>query len=92
MADQPEVTLWAAVLTRAIEDLDDAAERGGAMEWLKTPGDDIGSFQWVAFVLDMDAKRLRERILARDRARRQFNRLRSRAPQRWRMRGFPPAA
>ena len=70
LADQPAIKLWAAVLTQAIEDLESPVERGGAMEWLKTPGDEIGSFGWVADVLDMDPKRLRERILARDKTRR----------------------
>ena len=83
LADQPEAALWAAVLTQAIEDLENPVERGGAMEWLKTPGDEIGSFGWVAFTLDMDPKRLRERILTRDKARRMKAREVSRAPRRW---------
>jgi hypothetical protein len=96
MADQPEVNLWLAVLMRAIEDLDNPDERGGTMEWFKTPGDEVGSFAWIAFVLDMDPKRLRERILARDKARRATARKVARAPRRWRGWGWgyglPPAA
>lgn len=89
MANQPEVTLWSSVLMQAVVDLDNPVERGGSMEWFKALGEGVGSFRWVAFMLDMDPKRLRERIMARDKARRGMARKVMRAPRRWQRRGYP---
>ena len=84
MADQPEINLWMAVIEQAIGDLDDPAERGGALDWLRDPQDAIGTFQWIAFLMDMDPRTLLSRVLARDKARRMVTRRVARAPKRFR--------
>lgn len=63
----PEATLWSAVLSRAIFDLDIPEERIGAKTWILSTKSDLGSFHFVADMLDQNPEKLRQKIFQSDR-------------------------
>ena len=58
----PEATLWSAVLNRAILDLDIPEEQISAKAWIISTENDVGSFHFVADMLDQHPDRLRQKI------------------------------
>ena len=80
---QPEVRLWMVCLVQAVQDLEGNLEdRADALAWIKDDENIVGSFGFVADVIGLDAKRLRDRILLRDRGNRQKARAVTRHPKR----------
>ncbi|MBF0583884.1 MAG: hypothetical protein HQL80_06555 [Magnetococcales bacterium] len=63
MKKQPEVNLWIAVLSRAIQDLDVPEESSKALAWIKSSDENPGSFNFVADVLNQEPKVLRHSIM-----------------------------
>ena len=64
-----ETALWAAVLSRAIEDLSDKNARivESAKYWFaKNTGTGIGSFNWVCGALGYNPDKIRERVIANE--------------------------
>jgi hypothetical protein len=61
-----ERDLWAAVLDRAILDLDDITEKPRSLAWFKSPNDDEGAFLWVCMILDLEPGKTRLAILQRN--------------------------
>ncbi|MEO5332901.1 MAG: hypothetical protein H7839_12830 [Magnetococcus sp. YQC-5] len=55
--------LWAAVMERAILDLQDNTLRGDAIEWMNSKRRSIGSFHWVCQHLDMDPDSVKRALL-----------------------------
>ena len=64
---QREITLWAACLKQAVDDLHhrDDGIKAKAVAWFATDDDDPGTFQWICSVLEIDAVRIRQRIKER---------------------------
>lgn len=56
--------LWAAVLERAILDLQEHATRAEAVAWISSNRRSVGSFQWICQQLDMDPASVRRALLA----------------------------
>ncbi len=51
---ETEVNLWTAVLNRSIADLEIPEERPSALAWFRSNATGIGSFRFVADVLDRE--------------------------------------
>jgi hypothetical protein len=64
-----ERDLWAAVLDRAILDLDDITERPRSLAWFKSPRDDVGAFLWICMILDLEPVKVQLTILQQDKER-----------------------
>ena len=66
MPENECITLWKAVLARAIKDLlhKNALIRTSAINWFRQNKDThIGCFVWVCQILDYDPNKLRETVL-----------------------------
>lgn len=65
-SQQPELDLWAAVLTQALEDLGagDSGERIAAEVWFHHEDDYFGSFVWICGLLGFDSDAVRAKTLA----------------------------
>ncbi|MBF0270570.1 MAG: hypothetical protein HQL98_00650 [Magnetococcales bacterium] len=55
--------LWAAVLERAILDLQEQTTRAEAMEWVSSNRRGVGSFQWICQQLDMDPSSVKHALI-----------------------------
>ncbi|MBF0340477.1 MAG: hypothetical protein HQL95_05865 [Magnetococcales bacterium] len=55
--------LWAAVLERAILDLQDRNTRAEAVQWVSSNRNGVGSFQWICQQLDMDPSSVKRALL-----------------------------
>ncbi|GAB0057706.1 hypothetical protein SIID45300_02038 [Candidatus Magnetaquicoccaceae bacterium FCR-1] len=55
--------LWAAVLERAILDLQDRTTRADAITWIRSHRHGVGSFHWICQQLDMDPDSVRHALL-----------------------------
>lgn len=55
--------LWAAVMERAILDLQDHSLRTEAVEWINSKRHNIGSFNWVCNQLDMNPNSVKRALL-----------------------------
>lgn len=67
----PERDLWAAVMCQAIDDMfydgraaDSVVARRNAVAWIKSPGRNVGSFDWVCRVFDLNPTRARTKLLS----------------------------
>ncbi|MBF0213652.1 MAG: hypothetical protein HQM00_08815 [Magnetococcales bacterium] len=56
--------LWAAVLERAILDLQERTTRTEAVAWVSSNRRGVGSFQWICQQLDMDPPSVKQALLA----------------------------
>lgn len=56
--------LWASVLTVAAQDLAKGGQRYGTRDWLESDVVRPGSFAWICKTLDLDADRVRGKMLA----------------------------
>ena len=60
----PEMSLWAAVMGRSIEDLSRKKERKSARYWFENEKDDgIGSFKWICEIFSLNPDMVRANIL-----------------------------
>ncbi|MBF0614335.1 MAG: hypothetical protein G8237_01085 [Magnetococcales bacterium] len=55
--------LWAAVLERAILDLQERTTRAEAVAWISSNRRSVGSFQWICQQLDMDPASVKHALL-----------------------------
>ncbi|MBF0178892.1 MAG: hypothetical protein HQM03_02570 [Magnetococcales bacterium] len=63
MEDDSAKKLWAAVMERAILDLQETRTRNAAIEWITARRDGVGSFIWVCHQLDMAPDSVRRALL-----------------------------
>lgn len=63
---QPEITLWVAVLERALLDLEIPRKRTCTLAWIRSKESGLGSFNFVAEILEQDPKKMRHMILQMD--------------------------
>ncbi|MBF0293636.1 MAG: hypothetical protein HQL96_00485 [Magnetococcales bacterium] len=63
MDDDSAKKLWAAVMERAILDLQETRTRAAAVEWITSKRSGVGSFIWVCHQLDMAPDSVRRALL-----------------------------
>ncbi len=60
-----EAAIWAAVIERAIRDLDNPLYRKSAVRWLLSEDDDFGSFRWCCLLFNLKPETIRRKLANR---------------------------
>ena len=63
--DSSDRSLWVAVLAQALRDLENPTEQAASIAWFQSTRTDIGSLEFIAMVLDVDAEKVRQAAIQR---------------------------